>query len=94
MSGIISECIAEPKASIGQQLLDMAKRMASEAEVTATLVQDRLSPIARMPEPKDVCKLGEIEQAWPPYFGEFRDVLQDISRSIRSIKATINDVEL
>jgi len=97
MNNEMMDCAtATTKETVGKRLLDMAKRIASEAEVAAKVTQDRLSPITRIPEPclKDSCKNGEIEQAWPSYFGEFRDVLQDISRSIRLIKATINDVEL
>ncbi|MFA5753111.1 MAG: hypothetical protein WC910_08585 [Bacteroidales bacterium] len=90
------ECKSTKEQSVGGQLLDMARRIASEAEIMSKATEDKLSPITKMPEPKvavmDETKAGQ--QVWPPYFDEMRAILKDIARFIRDTQRTIKRVEL
>ena len=92
------ECKSTKEQSVGGQLLDMARRIASEAEVMSKATEDKLSPITKMPEPKP--ELGmpmeakAMQQPWPPYFDEMRAILKDIARFIRDTQRTIKRVEL
>jgi len=92
------ECKSTKEQSVGGQLLDMARRIASEAEVMSKATEDKLSPITKMPEPKP--ELGmpmeakAMQQPWPPYFDEMRAILKDIARFVRDTQRTIKRVEL
>ena len=91
-----SACGATKEPSTGEQLLSMARRIASEAEAVAKHAQDKLSPLMVSDSPMNVIpdNKAELQRAWPPYFYEIRCILQDISASIVTIKRTINRVEL
>jgi hypothetical protein len=92
------ECKSTKEQSVGGQLLDMARRIASEAEAMSKGAQDKLSPISGMPEPKPELGIPNdtkaMQRAWPPYFDEMRAILRDISKSIVAVQRTIKRVEL
>ena len=90
------ECKSTKEQSVGGQLLDMARRIASEAEIMSKATEDKLSPITKMPEPKVevMDDVKAMQQAWPPYFDEMRAILKDIARFVRDTQRTIKRVEL
>lgn len=99
--GSSTKAVQEPTK--GEQLLSMARRMASEAEALSKMAEERLSSIST---PVTTTGIGSLvttsmpsekpmpERPWPPYFNELRDILKDISSSIIATKKTINKVEL
>ena len=90
------ECRTAKEQSIGNQLLDMARRIASEAEAMSKEAQDKLSPISRMAEPVvgAMADAKNLQQVWPPYFEEIRAILNDISKSVLVTQRAIKRVEL
>ncbi|MEN6320727.1 MAG: hypothetical protein ABFD82_18465 [Syntrophaceae bacterium] len=95
-------CEETKEPTKGEQLLSMARRIASEAEVLSKMTEDKLNSIST---PVPTTGIGSLvvpmsnetpmpERPWPPYFDELRDILKDISSSIIATKKTINRVEL
>jgi hypothetical protein len=89
-------CSPTKESSTGEQLLSMARRIASEAEAMSKEAQDKLSPISRIAEPVvgAMADAKNLQQVWPPYFEEIRAILNDISKSVLVTQRTIKRVEL